>query len=80
MENCFLVPYITLSCLFYSGFKKSAESGTTRSIRNRLDRFVIDSVLTALIPTPDTIGLVIEPLSSGSGLGSARKARLELGS
>ena len=26
------------------------------------------------------VGLVIEPLSSGSGLGSARKARLELGS
>ena len=26
------------------------------------------------------LGLVIEPLSSGSGLGSARKARLELGS
>ena len=26
------------------------------------------------------LGLVIEPLSSGLGLGSARKARLELGS
>ena len=26
------------------------------------------------------VGLVIEPLSSGSGLGSARKAQLELGS
>ena len=56
------------------------ESGSN-SYKNKMVLWYIKRIdIKIIIIIIIDIGLVIEPLSSGSGLGLARKARLELGS